>query len=71
MFLDTFDEKEYDPLSLVTPRPAPITAITRSLDDPLIAQRRERNDEDRTIVRCYTGKQGLFLMEEFPHSSGK
>ncbi|XP_072018920.1 protein FAM228B-like [Amphiura filiformis] len=56
VFLDTFDEKEYDPLSLVAPRPAPITATTGALNDPLIAQRRERNDEDRMVIRCYTGQ---------------
>lgn len=56
VFLDTFDETEYDPLSFVQPRPAPMTAVTGPLSDPLISQRRDRNEEDRTIVRCYTGQ---------------
>ncbi|XP_071801241.1 protein FAM228B-like [Asterias amurensis] len=54
--LDTFDPREYDPLKLVLPRPAPIVAVTDMLDDPLISQQRNMNEEDRTIIRCRTGR---------------
>ena len=63
MFLDTFDETEYDPLSFVQPRPAPMTAVTGPLSDPLISQRRDRNEEDKTIVRCYTGEPIIIWLE--------
>ena len=55
MSLDTYDPKEYDPMKLVVPRPAPIVAHIDTLDDPLLAQPRSRDDEDRTIFRCRTG----------------
>lgn len=56
VFLDTMSKDDYNPLELQMPRPAPIVAETKQFDDPLIAQEKFRNEEDRTIVRCMTGK---------------
>ncbi|CAH1229795.1 Hypp251 [Branchiostoma lanceolatum] len=56
VFLDTMSPKEYDPLILISNRPQPLKAQTSLLRDPLISQGRERTDEDRTVIRCLTGK---------------
>ncbi|KAJ7385675.1 hypothetical protein OS493_013702 [Desmophyllum pertusum] len=55
VFLDVMSPEEYDPLVLNANRPAPLKAITKTLDDPLISQGCTRLDEDRTVVRCITG----------------
>ncbi|PIK41577.1 hypothetical protein BSL78_21560 [Apostichopus japonicus] len=56
VFLDTFDRSEYNPLQLVTPRPAPIKIRVRTKSDPLLMQQRVRDDEDQTIIGCDTGE---------------
>lgn len=56
VFLDTFDTSEYNPLQLVTPRPAPIHIRVRTHSDPLLLQQRVRDVEDQTILGCVTGK---------------
>ncbi|XP_078001478.1 protein FAM228B-like [Glandiceps talaboti] len=56
VFLDTMSKADYNPLQLQVPRPAPIVAETKTFDDPLIAQEKVRNEEDKTVVRCMTGK---------------
>lgn len=55
VFLDTMDPEEYYAMALNGHRPAPIKVQTRPLHDPLISQGRERNEEERTILRCMTG----------------
>ncbi|XP_052241954.1 protein FAM228B-like isoform X5 [Dreissena polymorpha] len=55
VFLDTMDPEEYYAMALNGHRPAPIKIETRPLHDPLISQSRQRNEEDRTILRCLTG----------------
>lgn len=55
VFLDTMDPEEYYAMALNGHRPAPIKIETRPLHDPLISQGRQRNEEDRTILRCMTG----------------
>lgn len=55
VFLDTMDPEEYYAMALNGHRPAPIKIETRPLHDPLISQGRQRNEEDRTILRCLTG----------------
>lgn len=56
VFLDVMSPEEYDPLILNANRPAPLKAITKKLDDPLISQGTTRLEEDRTVVRCVTGE---------------
>ncbi|XP_070567527.1 protein FAM228B-like [Ptychodera flava] len=56
VFLDTMSKADYNPLQLQVPRPAPIVAETQTFDDPLIAQEKVRNEEDRITIRCQTGK---------------
>ncbi|XP_002739880.3 protein FAM228B-like [Saccoglossus kowalevskii] len=56
VFLDTMSKNDYNPLELQNPRPAPIIATTEELEDPLIAQEKVRNEEDKAVVRCMTGK---------------
>ncbi|KAK3608393.1 hypothetical protein CHS0354_035390 [Potamilus streckersoni] len=71
VFLDTMDPREYYALALNGHRPAPIKVCfsyyisgdnenepqveTRLLRDPLLSQGRDRNEEERTILRCMTG----------------
>ncbi|XP_076466377.1 protein FAM228B-like isoform X2 [Babylonia areolata] len=55
VFLDTMDKGEYYGQALNHHRPAPITVQTESLQDPLLAQERERSREDQVILRCATG----------------
>lgn len=55
VFLDTYAPDEYYPLGLHAVRPAPLVAKTGPLRDPLSDQARQRNDEDRDILRCETG----------------
>ncbi|CAH3161578.1 unnamed protein product [Porites evermanni] len=57
VFLDVMSPEEYDPLVLNANRPAPLKAITKKLDDPLISQGATRLEEDRTVVRCVTGNK--------------
>jgi len=56
VFLDVISPEEYDPLVLNANRPAPLKAITKKLDDPLISQGTTRLEEGRTVVRCVTGE---------------
>ncbi|KAL3881119.1 hypothetical protein ACJMK2_027580 [Sinanodonta woodiana] len=55
VFLDTMDPREYYALALNGHRPAPIKVETKLLRDPLLSQGRDRNEEERTILRCMTG----------------
>ncbi|XP_071113817.1 protein FAM228B-like isoform X1 [Haliotis cracherodii] len=55
VFLDTMDPAEYYAQALTGHRPAPIKVETAALRDPLLSQGRERNMEERTILRCMTG----------------
>ncbi|XP_033100450.1 protein FAM228B-like [Anneissia japonica] len=57
VFLDTFDQREYDPLSLCHPRPAPLVAKTKRLSDPLLMQEQNRNEEGRIIFGCTSGER--------------
>ncbi|XP_071476681.1 protein FAM228B-like [Diadema antillarum] len=56
VFLDTYDQEEYDPMKLVVPRPAPLKIHRNTQEDPTLHQERERNNEDRTILACQTGE---------------
>lgn len=55
VFLDTYAPEEYYPMGLQASRPAPLVAVTGSLQDPLLKQERQRNQEDRVMIRCTTG----------------
>lgn len=56
VFLDTISKDEYDPLCLMTQEGfTNIKARTGRLLDPLVAQERQRIEEQRAIYRCETG----------------
>ncbi|KAL8624905.1 hypothetical protein ACOMHN_016201 [Nucella lapillus] len=56
VFLDTMDEGEYYAQALNHSRPSSITVHTNSLQDPLLAQERQRNKEDQMVLHCLTGQ---------------
>lgn len=56
VFLDVISKEEYDPLCLMTQEGVTnIKAHTGRLFDPLIAQERQRIEEQRAIYQCETG----------------
>jgi len=59
VFLDIFEEAEYDPMLLNKKRPGPIKAVTEKLADPLLHQQRKRNDEDRVVYACDSSRHRL------------
>ncbi|XP_039263941.2 protein FAM228B-like [Styela clava] len=57
VFLDVMSKEEYDPMCLLHPdSPTLLKVQTPRLQDPLLAQERQRIDEERTISRCETGE---------------
>lgn len=57
VFLDVISKEEYDPLCLLQKgSQTKLQARTGRLHDPLLAQERQRIDEQRTIHRCQTGE---------------
>lgn len=61
IFLDIYEEAEYDPMSLNKKRPGPIKAVTEKLEDPLLHQQYKRNEEDRVVYAC---DNGIMLTEK-------
>lgn len=57
VFLDVYEKEEYDPLYLASKRPGPLKAPIEKLADPLLHLQDKRNEEDRVIYACTSGKR--------------
>nr|XP_002129314.1 protein FAM228B-like [Ciona intestinalis] len=57
VFLDTISHKEYDPLVLHGANsPVSLRVRTGRLKDPLLAAERERDEEEKMLLQCQTGR---------------